>query len=58
MKVKVLKPFEDLKEGVIRQVDEVFEATKTRFSELQAALPMDFVEDADAAGVTETKDEE
>lgn len=39
MKVKVLQPFNDLKEDKIRKVGEVFEATKKRFTEIDKALP-------------------
>lgn len=41
--IKVLKEFYDLKEGVLRSVDEEFEATKERFYEINEALP-EFVE--------------
>lgn len=47
MKVRVLKGFEDFDAGIIRQVGEVFEATKVRFKALQSVLPMDFVEEAE-----------
>lgn len=33
--IKVLKEFYDLKEGVLRQVGERFEATEERFAELK-----------------------
>lgn len=41
--IKVLKEFYDLKEGVLRQVGESFEATEERFAELKEHLP-DYVE--------------
>lgn len=41
--IKVLKEFYDLKEGVVRQVGESFEATEERFDELKEHLP-DYVE--------------
>ncbi|AEL09525.1 MULTISPECIES: hypothetical protein [Streptococcus] len=41
--IKVLKEFYDLKEGVLRQVGERFEATEERFAELKEHLP-DYVE--------------
>ena len=41
--IKVLKEFYDLKEGVVRQVGESFEATEERFAELKEHLP-DYVE--------------
>lgn len=41
--IKVLKEFYDLKEGVVRQVGESFEATEERFVELKEHLP-DYVE--------------
>lgn len=41
--IKVLKEFYDLKEGVVRQVGESFEATEERFAELKERLP-DYVE--------------
>lgn len=41
--IKVLKEFYDLKEGVVRQVGESFEATEERFAELKEYLP-DYVE--------------
>lgn len=41
--VKVLKEFYDLKEGVVRQVGESFEATEERFAEIKEHLP-DYVE--------------
>ena len=41
--IKVLKEFYDLKEGILRQVGESFEATKERFAELKERLP-DYVE--------------
>ncbi|MDS5776891.1 Uncharacterised protein [Streptococcus pneumoniae] len=37
--IKVLKEFYDLKEGVLRQVGERFEATEERFAELKEHLP-------------------
>ncbi|HER2997504.1 TPA: hypothetical protein VJ367_001061 [Streptococcus pyogenes] len=48
MKLKVLKPFGDHKENIIRQVDEVFEVSKTRFDELSASVPADFYEEVKA----------
>ena len=39
MKVKVLKPFFDVKEQVNRHVGEVFECTPDRFSEILSILP-------------------
>nr|DAY14907.1 MAG TPA: hypothetical protein [Caudoviricetes sp.] len=41
--IKVLKEFYDLKEGVVRQVGESFEATEERFAEIKEYLP-DYVE--------------
>ena len=41
--IKVLKEFYDLKECVVRQVGESFEATEERFAELKEHLP-DYVE--------------
>lgn len=41
--IKVLKEFYDLKERVLRQVGERFEATEERFAELKEHLP-DYVE--------------
>ena len=41
--IKVLKEFYDLKEGILRQVGESFEATEERFAELKERLP-DYVE--------------
>lgn len=41
--IKVLKEFYDLKEGVLRQVGESFEATEERFAEIKEHLP-DYVE--------------
>ena len=41
--IKVLKEFYDLKEGILRQVGESFEATEERFAELKEGLP-DYVE--------------
>ena len=41
--IKVLKEFYDLKEGILRQVGESFEATEERFAELKEHLP-DYVE--------------
>ncbi|VKF56722.1 Uncharacterised protein [Streptococcus pneumoniae] len=41
--IKVLKEFYDLKEGVLRQVGESFEATEERFAEIKERLP-DYVE--------------
>jgi hypothetical protein len=43
MKLLVLKKFRDLKVGVIRQPDFVFEATEVRFEELQTNLGDGFV---------------
>lgn len=39
MKIKVLQPFYDLKEEKERKVDEIFEATKKRFDEINKKLP-------------------
>lgn len=39
MKVKVLKSFIDLSEGVERKAGDVFECTKERFEEIKAKLP-------------------
>lgn len=39
MKVKVLKPFVDLTDGIERKAGEVFECSKTRFDEIKAKLP-------------------
>ncbi|CZD07575.1 hypothetical protein RLA26_00465 [Streptococcus pneumoniae] len=41
--IKVLKEFYDLKEGVLRQVGERFEATEERFAEIKERL-LDYVE--------------
>ena len=46
MKIKAVKEFYDLQEGVIRKVDEEFEVSDERFEVLQAVLP-DFVEKLD-----------
>lgn len=39
MKYKVLKPFYDLENDVERSVDEVVEATKKRFNDINKKLP-------------------
>lgn len=39
MKVKVVKPFYDMKEQVNRHAGEVFECTSSRFSEIVSILP-------------------
>lgn len=39
MKLKVKAVFDDLKENVRREVDEVFEASVARFKELEKKLP-------------------
>lgn len=39
MKYKVLQPFHDLEHGVDRAVDEVVEATKKRFNDINKKLP-------------------
>lgn len=39
MKLKAIEVFDDLKENVRREVGEVFEATATRFKELEKKLP-------------------
>ena len=44
MKLKVLKPFGDYQENVIRQTGEVFEVTKERFASLSSKVPEDFYE--------------
>ena len=44
MKVKALKPFLDLKEGVNRAPGEVFEATEARFKEINSKGFGDLVE--------------
>lgn len=49
MKVKVLKPFKDLKEDKERQVGDTFEATKKRFAEIDKKLP-GYVEEVKADG--------
>ena len=48
MKVKVLKPFFDVKEQVNRHVGEVFECTSARFFEIASILP-DWVEEVKEA---------
>lgn len=49
MKVKALKPFLDLKEGVNRASGEVFEATEARFKEINSKGFGDLVEKVPAA---------
>ena len=39
MKLKVNEVFDDVKENVRRDVGEIFEATATRFKELEKKLP-------------------
>ncbi|HEL0676291.1 TPA: hypothetical protein TUW56_000894 [Streptococcus equi subsp. zooepidemicus] len=56
MKLKVLKPFGDHKENVIRQVGDVFEVSKARFDELSVSVPADFYEEVKATKAK--KDEE
>lgn len=57
MKLKVLKPFGDHKENVIRQVDEVFEVSKIRFEELSASVPADFYEEVKATKAKKCEEE-
>ncbi|MEY1737211.1 hypothetical protein Javan172_0038 [Streptococcus phage Javan172] len=57
MKLKVLKPFGDHKENVIRQVDEVFEVSKIRFEELSASVPADFYEEVKATKAKKGEEE-
>lgn len=45
MKLKVLAPFEDFKDGIIRQKGEVMTVTKERFAELETSLPLGFFEE-------------
>lgn len=39
MKIKVLKPFRDLKENTERKVGDEFTVTKKRFDEIDKGLP-------------------
>ncbi len=39
MKARTLKPFNDLKEGVTRNVGEVFRCSKERFEEIDTKIP-------------------
>lgn len=57
MRLKVLKPFGDHKENVIRQVDEVFEVSKIRFEELSASVPADFYEEVKATKAKKGEEE-
>ncbi|AAL97124.1 TPA: hypothetical protein ACQNWS_000754 [Streptococcus pyogenes] len=57
MKLKVLKPFGDHKENIIRQVGEVFEVSKTRFDELSASVPADFYEEVKATKAKKSEEE-
>lgn len=56
MKLKVLKPFGDHKENVVRQAGDVFEVSKARFDELSVSVPADFYEEVKATKAK--KDEE
>lgn len=57
MKLKVLKPFGDHKENIIRQVGEVFEVSKIRFDELSASVPADFYEEVKATKAKKSEEE-
>ncbi|HGO6019472.1 TPA: hypothetical protein ACK3NH_000512 [Streptococcus pyogenes] len=57
MKLKVLKPFGDHKENIIRQVGEVFEVSKTRFDELSASVPADFYEEVKVTKAKKSEEE-
>lgn len=46
MKVKVLKPFIDLTDGIDRKAGEVFDCPEARFAEIKAKLP-EWVESAE-----------
>lgn len=57
MKVKVLRPFIDLTDGIERKVDEVFECSEARFAEIKAKLPewVESVEEPKTAPAKATK---
>lgn len=57
MKIKVLLPFGDHKEGVIRQAGDVIEVTKTRLAEIAKGVPAHFFEEV-KAGKAEKEESE
>ena len=54
MKVKVLKPFVDLTDGIDRKAGEVFDCPEARFAEIKAKLP-EWVEIAEPKKTTAKK---
>lgn len=53
MKVKVLRPFIDLTDGIERKVGEVFECTSARFSDITSKLP-EWIEEVEETNLKTT----